>query len=125
MERATYHADGQILDEDYEYGSFIQSKMYHKGIRCTDCHDPHTARQARGQRGLHVVPPASGGQVRQPAHHFHQPGIRSARVRRVPHAETTYMEVDPRRDHSIRNPRPDLSVALGSAQRLYAGLSRR
>ena len=26
--------------------------------------------------------------------------------------ETTYMEVDPRRDHSLRVPRPDLSVEL-------------
>ncbi len=39
-----YYPDGQVLDEDYIHGSFIQSKMYHKGIRCTDCHDPHTAR---------------------------------------------------------------------------------
>src|SRR5690606_31754014 len=39
-----YHADGQIQDEVYEYGSFIQSKMFHKGIRCTDCHNPHSAK---------------------------------------------------------------------------------
>ena len=38
----TYFADGQIKDEVYVYGSFVQSKMYHKGIRCTDCHDPHS-----------------------------------------------------------------------------------
>jgi cytochrome c553 len=28
-----YHADGQILDEDYEYGSFTQSKMFEKAGR--------------------------------------------------------------------------------------------
>ncbi|MEE9287251.1 MAG: multiheme c-type cytochrome, partial [Gammaproteobacteria bacterium] len=29
-----YHADGQILDEVYVYGSFLQSKMYSAGVRC-------------------------------------------------------------------------------------------
>ena len=42
LDSGLYHADGQILDEVYEYGSFTQSKMYHKGVRCTDCHDPHS-----------------------------------------------------------------------------------
>ena len=31
-----YYPDGQVLDENYVFGSFLQSKMYHKGIRCTD-----------------------------------------------------------------------------------------
>ena len=39
-----YHADGQILDEDYEYGSFTQSKMFEKLIKCSDCHDSHSAK---------------------------------------------------------------------------------
>ena len=38
-----YHVDGQIRDEVYEYGSFLQSRMYREGVRCTNCHDPHTA----------------------------------------------------------------------------------
>src|SRR5262249_38048524 len=36
-----YQADGQILGEVYEYGSFLQSRMYRAGVRCSDCHDPH------------------------------------------------------------------------------------
>ena len=36
-----YHADGQILDEVYDYGSFRQSKMFAAGVTCTDCHEPH------------------------------------------------------------------------------------
>ena len=35
-----YHVDGQIRDEVYEYGSFLQSRMYREGVRCTDCHLP-------------------------------------------------------------------------------------
>jgi hypothetical protein len=38
----TYHADGQILEEDYVWGSFVQSKMYHNGVRCSDCHNSHS-----------------------------------------------------------------------------------
>jgi len=114
MERATYFADGQILDEDYVYGSFIQSKMFHKGIRCTDCHDPHTARTKRQGNAVctscHQHP---AGKYDSPAHHFHKPGSTGAACVECHMPETTYMEVDPRRDHSIRIPRPELSVALG------------
>ena len=44
LDEGLYHADGQILDEVYVYGSFLQSRMAHAGVRCSNCHDPHTAR---------------------------------------------------------------------------------
>ncbi|TVS08064.1 MAG: ammonia-forming cytochrome c nitrite reductase subunit c552 [Planctomycetaceae bacterium] len=114
IERATYFADGQVLDENYVYGSFIQSKMFHKGIRCTDCHDPHTTRTIHEGNAVctscHEHP---AGKYDTPAHHFHEPGTLGASCVECHMPKTTYMEVDPRRDHSIRNPRPDLSVALG------------
>jgi len=37
-----YFADGQIKDEVYVYGSFIQSRMYQAGVTCSNCHDPHS-----------------------------------------------------------------------------------
>jgi hypothetical protein len=37
-----YHHDGQILDEDFVYGSFQMSRMAHAGVSCKDCHNPHT-----------------------------------------------------------------------------------
>ena len=39
-----YYADGQVRDENYEYGSFLGSKMHERGVRCLDCHSPHTAK---------------------------------------------------------------------------------
>ncbi len=39
-----YYADGQVRDENYEYGSFLGSKMHQRGVRCLDCHNPHTAK---------------------------------------------------------------------------------
>ena len=109
-----YHADGQIRDEDYVYGSFLQSKMYHQGIRCTDCHDPHSARVKHTGNLLctscHQHP---SGKYDSPNHHHHEPGSPGARCVACHMPETTYMMIDPRRDHSLRVPRPDLSVQHG------------
>jgi predicted CXXCH cytochrome family protein len=44
LEPGLYHADGQIDGEVYEYGSFLQSRMYRAGVTCSDCHDPHSAK---------------------------------------------------------------------------------
>lgn len=111
----TYHADGQILDEVYVYGSYIQSKMYHKGIRCTDCHDPHTTRlKAEGNQlcvSCHTHTPAK---YDTSGHHFHPTGSTGSQCVECHMPETPYMEVDYRRDHSLRVPRPDLSVELGT-----------
>ena len=39
-----YFADGQVRDEDYEYGPFLGSRMHQRGVVCVDCHNPHSAR---------------------------------------------------------------------------------
>jgi hypothetical protein len=108
-----YHADGQILGEVYEYGSFLQSKMYRAGVTCSDCHDPHS---------LRVAQPTSGACARchapakfdTSAHHHHRAGTPGASCIECHMPTRTYMVVDPRRDHSLRVPRPDLSVKLGT-----------
>lgn len=111
----TYHADGQILDEVYEHGSFIQSKMYHKSIRCTDCHDPHTARlKHNGNQVCTSCHQHSPGKYDSPTHHRHDPARQGSSCVECHMPETTYMAVDARRDHSLRVPRPDLSVKLGT-----------
>ncbi len=110
-----YHADGQIRDEDYVYGSFIQSKMYHNGIRCSDCHDPHSAKVKFNDNQLctscHQHP---AGKYDTPNHHHHEPGTPGASCVECHMPATTYMELDARRDHSLRVPRPDLSVRFGT-----------
>ncbi|MEK6238273.1 MAG: tetratricopeptide repeat protein, partial [Planctomycetales bacterium] len=115
LDSEVYHPDGQIRPEEegYVYGSFLQSKMFRKGVRCTDCHDPHTAKtHAKGNQLC--------AKCHQPAkfdtssHHHHKVDSRGARCVECHMPETTYMHVDPRRDHSIRVPRPDLSVKLGT-----------
>ncbi len=108
-----YYPDGQVLDEDYVHGSFIQSKMYHKGIRCSDCHDPHTARLKHDGNQLctscHQHPAAKYDSV---AHHFHKLDSEGAKCVNCHMPTTTYMDVHARRDHSLRIPRPDLSLKI-------------
>jgi predicted CXXCH cytochrome family protein len=112
---AAYHADGQILDEVYEFTSFLESKMYGKNIRCTDCHDPHTARLKKEGNAVctscHQHP---AGKYDGEIHHRHAMGTKGAQCVECHMPQTTYMDVDPRRDHSLRVPRPDLSVKLGT-----------
>ncbi|MCA9231907.1 MAG: HEAT repeat domain-containing protein [Planctomycetales bacterium] len=107
-----YHADGQILDEVYVYGSFLQSKMHSKGVRCTDCHNPHSLKlKFEGNRlctQCHVP-----GKYDSPTHHHHTDAVATQCVScHMP--SQTYMEIDDRRDHSLRIPRPDLTVELGT-----------
>ena len=111
-----YHADGQIRGEDYEYGSFTQSKMFHKNVRCSDCHDPHSLQLKHEGNQLctscHIAHPA--GKYDSPAHHNHKVGSKGAACVECHMPATTYMDVDPRRDHSFRIPRPDLSIHFGT-----------
>ena len=115
LDENIYFNDGQVLDEDYVHGSFIQSKMYHKGIKCSDCHDPHTAKLIRSGNEVctscHQHP---SYKYDTPAHHFHTPGTAGAACVECHMPATTYMGIDSRRDHSFRIPRPDLSVSLGT-----------
>lgn len=113
LEEELYFSDGQILDEVYVYGSFLQSKMYQAGVVCKDCHEPHSGKVYVNGNGLcyrcHMAS-AYGGR----SHHYHDPAQEGASCMECHMHERTYMVVDPRRDHSIRIPRPDLSDKLGT-----------
>lgn len=119
-----YHPDGQILEEVYVYGSFLQSKMYAKGVACTDCHNPHTAQvisdtntvctQCHSPAGNPEFPSLPLALYDDPSHHFHEIGTDGAQCKSCHMIERDYMGIDGRRDHSFRVPRPDLTVSTGS-----------
>lgn len=111
LDQGLYHPDGQIQDEVFVHGSFLQSKMYQAGVTCSDCHNPHSLELRVPGDGV-CLQCHQADQYQTPKHHFHSSLQGSACVDcHMP--TTTYMEVDPRRDHSLRIPRPDLSVSLG------------
>ena len=107
-----YYPDGQIFDEVYVYGSFKQSKMYQNGVTCTNCHDPHTLKlKHEGNATCTQCHSAEQYDIR--SHHQHLANSAGSQCVNCHMPETTYMEVDDRRDHSFKVPRPDLSVTLG------------
>ena len=115
-----YYADGQILDEVYVYASFLQSSMYQAGVRCSDCHNVHTTKVKYSGNKLCTQCHNSNGNTRfktltkknydDKNHHFHKNDSKGAQCVECHAPERNYMGVDPRRDHSFRIPRPDLSV---------------
>lgn len=117
----TYYPDGQVRDENFEYGSFLTSKMGHAGITCLDCHNPHSGKlklpvennamclschSPPGQRGATPIPDAA-------AHSHHGPDSAGNRCVECHMPQTTYMARDPRRDHGFTIPDPQLTVELG------------
>ncbi|MEZ9231268.1 tetratricopeptide repeat protein [Vibrio amylolyticus] len=108
-----YHHDGQIFDEDYVYGSFLQSAMAEKGVTCTNCHDPHSAKLKIPEEAVcsqcHVA-----SEYTPENHTFHQANTEASKCTTCHMSETTYMEVDPRRDHSWHVPRADISQHIGT-----------
>jgi tetratricopeptide (TPR) repeat protein len=116
LDAGLYHDDGQILDEVYEYGSFTQSKMYHKGVRCSDCHDPHSLKLKYEGNKL-CAQCHEPGKYDGAGHNHHPnaaPGSAETQCVTCHMPHSTYMEIDNRRDHSIRVPRPDLTVKYGT-----------
>jgi len=125
-----YYIDGQILDEDYVYGSFTQSRMYMNDVKCNDCHEVHSGERLFEGNTLclqcHVAE-----KYDTPNHHFHKNKGESGKavvsvagvkyevgsgtecINCHMHAQY-YMGVDYRNDHSFRIPRPDLSEIMGS-----------
>ncbi|MDR2115495.1 MAG: tetratricopeptide repeat protein [Planctomycetaceae bacterium] len=108
-----YYPDGQLLEEAFEYGSFLQSKMHDKGVSCTNCHEPHSLElKFQGNRlCTQCHSPSIYDTIK---HHFHpntaKPGTQCVECH---FPQSTYMVVDPRRDHSIRKPSPALTLAAG------------
>jgi len=114
LEDHLYFPDGQILEEVYVYGSFLQSKMYRKGVRCSNCHDPHSTKTKFPDNRL-CLQCHMAAKYDTPAHHHHDPAKdKDSTLCKNCHMPIRYyMVVDPRRDHSLRVPRPDLTVKLG------------
>lgn len=108
-----YYADGQQREEVFVHGSFLQSKMFARGVVCSDCHEPHsgTLRKPDNELCAGCHDPASYDAA---AHHFHELGSIGARCTSCHMPETIYMGVDGRRDHAFKIPSPALAEKVGA-----------
>lgn len=107
-----YIADGQINEEDYEYGSFVQSKMFYNNVRCSNCHNPHSGKLLITGNALCMS--CHEPKYNTKEHHFHAISTEGAQCISCHMPVKTFMGNDHRRDHSFRVPRPDQSVGFGT-----------
>lgn len=127
----TFYPDGQIRGENYEYSSFLGSKMYEKGVRCIDCHNPHTAK-LRLPGNLMCLKCHDGSEPNAPVinpsqHSFHKVDdlskIENRDKKKVAKMggecinchmpQTVYMQRHPRHDHGFTTPDPLLTKTHG------------
>jgi tetratricopeptide (TPR) repeat protein len=119
LEERLYEADGQILEEVYVWGSFVQSKMYRNDVQCSDCHDAHSLELKYDDNELCAqCHRADTYDVFE--HHFHEDLTEAGEPNegtlcvKCHMPERPYMVVDWRADHSLRVPRPDLTLEIGT-----------
>ena len=108
-----YFADGQQREEVFISGNFAQSKMHQAGVTCSDCHEPHS-QTLRAEGNALCSSCHLPTEFDRQKHHFHPADSSGALCVSCHMPERTYMVIDPRRDHSITVPRPDLAQQLGA-----------
>lgn len=118
----TFYPDGQIRDEDYEFTSFLSSRMHHAGVRCMDCHDMHSMKPLLPGNQLcircHTPTGGGGGFPKAPAivpeaHSFHQAASAGNQCVNCHMPQTVYMQRHGRHDHGFTIPDPLLTQQFG------------
>jgi predicted CXXCH cytochrome family protein len=129
LTRELYALDGKIKDEVFEHGAFMQSKMFDKGVRCSNCHNPHsTALKApgnavclqchnpAGKAALAGIDDAGlqGKQYDAEEHHHHTVGQAGSQCVDCHMPGKFYMGNDFRHDHGFTLPNPARAIKLGT-----------
>ncbi len=108
-----YYADGQILDEDFEYGSFLLSAMHGMRVSCLNCHDPHSGKTRREVFDNSLCLSCHSATIDTVAHGRHEAGSEGNQCVGCHMPLTTYMARHPRRDHGFTIPDPLLTKEFG------------
>jgi predicted CXXCH cytochrome family protein len=111
LDTDAYYPDGQVKEELYELVSFQQSKMFHEGVRCWNCHDPHG--DGTKAEGNALCLTCHETTYDSPAHTHHPVGSAGADCRGCHMPVTVYMQRDPRHDHAFLRPDPEATLATG------------
>ena len=112
-----YHPDGQVREEDYEYTSFLSSRMHASGVRCTDCHEPHSGKTRAADNSLcmrcHAGPVPPAPKIDPATHSHHRLGEAGDGCVDCHMPQTVYMQRHARRDHGFTIPDPLLTKEHG------------
>jgi predicted CXXCH cytochrome family protein len=129
LTRELYALDGKIKDEVFEHGSFLQSKMFDKGVRCSNCHNPHSTElkaagnavclQCHNPSGKTTIAGVDGKGLQaknydSSEHHNHQMGQPGSQCVDCHMPGKFYMVNDFRHDHSFSIPNPERALKLGT-----------
>ena len=107
-----FYADGQMNDEDYNYTSFLQSKMFRRGVQCMHCHNPHSG-SLKLDGNIVCSQCHATATHNTPAHTMHSENSVGSSCINCHMPSKIYMGIDLRHDHSFRIPRPDLTAKYG------------
>jgi hypothetical protein len=115
-ESGRWYPDGQVKDEDYEFASFLGSRMMQSGVQCRDCHRAHSgegnALCLRCRQGKD--PGFTNAPAINPAEHgHHKLNGKGGECTGCHMPVTVYMQRHPRHDHSFTIPDPLLTKELG------------
>ncbi len=108
-----FYPDGQVRDEDYEFTAFSGSRMHAAGVRCVDCHEPHSAKTLL-PGNLLCMRCHNGSYPKSPVidlakHSFHQADSTGSQCVNCHMPQTTYMQRHVRHDHGFTIPDPLLT----------------
>ena len=112
-----FYPDGQVRDEDYEFTAFLGSRMRAAGVRCVDCHEPHSGKTRLPGNSLcltcHAAPVPPAPRIDPASHTHHQAGDRGDNCVDCHMPQTVYMQRHQRHDHGFTIPDPLLTKQLG------------
>ncbi|MDA1275955.1 MAG: tetratricopeptide repeat protein [Verrucomicrobia bacterium] len=112
-----FYPDGQVRDEDYEFTSFLSSRMHLAGVSCMDCHNPHTGKTLLPGNLLcmrcHEQPVAPAPKIDIASHMHHSPNEPGGRCIDCHMPQTVYMQRHWRHDHGFTIPDPLLTLEHG------------
>ena len=129
LTRELYALDGKIKDEVFEHGSFLQSKMFDKGVRCSNCHNPHSTELKASANGVCLQCHNTAGKTAVEG--VDGKGLQAKNYDSIEHTRHTmgqpgsqcvdchmpgkfYMGNDFRHDHSFSIPNPERAKKLGT-----------
>ncbi|WP_223549077.1 multiheme c-type cytochrome [Pseudomonas sp. A-B-19] len=129
LTRELYALDGKIKDEVFEHGSFAQSKMFDKGVRCSNCHNPHSTQLKAPGNGVCLQCHNAAGKTTVEG--VDGKGLQAKNYEAIEHTRHTmgqpgsqcvdchmpgkfYMGNDLRHDHSFSIPNPERAKKLGT-----------
>ena len=114
-ENQRWYPDGQVKDEDYEFASFLSSRMYQSGVHCRDCHRSDSGsgnalclRCHQGRASGFANAPA----IDPLAHGHHRLDDKGGECIGCHAPVTVYMQRHARHDHGFGIPDPLLTKEL-------------